>query len=79
MRTITEDQIIHFISTACKVPSSRIHPHTSLRDDLLLDSIDVLLLIAALENNFKVYLTTEEAEAIDTAYEANYYVQKHAA
>ncbi len=79
MKTTTQDRVIHLISGMCKVPSSRIHPFTSLRDDLHLDSVDMLLLIAALESDFKVYLTSEEADAIETVRDASYFMQRTAA
>ncbi|MBK7869213.1 MAG: acyl carrier protein [Saprospiraceae bacterium] len=79
MKTSTQDRVIDLISGVCRVPSSKIHPSTSLRDDLDLDPVDMLLLIAALENDFKVYLTPEEAEAIDTVQDASYYMQRRAA
>lgn len=75
----TQDRVIHLISGLLKVPSYKINPYTSLRDDLHLDHVDLLLLIAALESNFKVYLTTEEADSIDTIYDASSYLQKYAA
>ncbi len=79
MKTTTENRVIDLISGVCRVPLSRIHSYTNLRDDLHLDSIDMLLLIAALESDFKVYLTTEEAEAIETVHDASYYMQRYAA
>lgn len=79
MLTTTQHRVIDFISDECRVPSSYIHPDTSLRNDLYLDSVDVLLLIAALEHDFKVYLTKEEADAIDTVEEASFYMQRYAA
>lgn len=79
MLTTTQDRIIHLVSNVCRVPSSHIHPDTSFREDLDLDAIDVLLLIATLENNFKVYLTKEEADAIQTVQDVSYYMQRKAA
>lgn len=79
MLTITQNRVIDLISGVCRVPSSHIHPDTSLRNDLYLDSVDVLLLIAALEHDFKVYLTSEEADAIETVEDASFYMQRRAA
>ncbi len=77
--TTTHDQVIHLISDICRVPSTRIHALTSLRDDLHLDTVDLTLLIASLENNFKVYLTVEEANAIETVQDVSHFMQRHAA
>ncbi len=77
--TTTHDQVILLISDICRVPSTRIHALTSLRDDLHLDTVDLTLLIASLENNFKVYLTVEEANAIETVQDVSHFMQRHAA
>ncbi|HMN90895.1 MAG TPA: acyl carrier protein [Saprospiraceae bacterium] len=77
--TTTHDQVIHLISDICRIPSTRIHALTSLRDDLHLDTVDLTLLIASLENNFKVYLTVEEANAIETVQDVSHFMQRHAA
>ncbi len=75
----TQDRVIHLISGICRIPHSSIHPFTSLKDDLYLDTVDMLLLIAAIENDFNVYLTEEEANSIVTVRDASYYIQHHAA
>lgn len=66
----SEDRLIQAISFTLKVPASHIHPYTHLRDDLHLDAVDILLLIAKLENRFHVYLTPEEVESIETVRDA---------
>ncbi|MCG8326851.1 MAG: acyl carrier protein [Chitinophagales bacterium] len=74
-----QERIIDLISWKLNVPSSSIHPHTRLQDDLNLDAIDMLLLIAELESRFDVYLTKEEVEAIGTVRDASFYLQRNAA
>ena len=74
-----QERIINLISWKLNVPSSSIHPHTKLRDDLNLDAVDLLLLIAEMESRFNTYLTKEEVEAIATVRDASFYLQKHAA
>ena len=54
------------------MPVKHIHPYTHLQDELNLDAIDLLLLIAELESRFNVYLTPEEAEAIETVFGADH-------
>lgn len=61
-----EKRIAEVISWTLHLPASQLHPHTHLRDDLFLDPVDLLLLIAKLEYSFNVYLSPEEAEAIAT-------------
>lgn len=65
-----EARLIQAISFTLKVPASQIHPYTHLRDDLHLDAVDMLLLIAKLESRFHVYLTPEEVESIETVRDA---------
>ena len=75
----TQDRVIDLISWRLNVPPTHIHPYTHLKDDLHLDAIDLLLLIADLESRFNVYLSPEEAEAIETVQDASFYFQKYAA
>lgn len=58
--------MIEVISWMLNTPTSHIHPYSSLQDDLHLDGIDIMLLIAKLESSFNIYLTPEEAESIET-------------
>ncbi len=75
----TQNKVIDLISWKLKVPSSRIYPYTSLRDDLLLDAIDLMLLIAEIESSFNVYLSKEEVEAIETVEDASLLIKKYGA
>ncbi len=61
-----EDSIVHTISWSLKVPAHRLNWYTHLRDDLLLDTLDVQLLIVTLESHLNVFLSEEEADAIET-------------
>jgi len=65
-----ENRVIQAISFTLNVPASHIHPYTHLRDDLHLDAVDMLLLIAKLESRFRVYLTPEEVDSIETVRDA---------
>ena len=79
-KSTTEDRVIEVISFTLNIPSSRIHPHTDLRDDLFLDALDILLLIAKLESRFHVFLTPEEAESIETVSDAaRFFIRQPAA
>ena len=75
----SQERIIDIISWIINVPSSQILPYTSLREDLELDTIDLLLLIAELESQFNIYLTPEEVEAIETIQDISFFFQKQAA
>ena len=75
----TQNKVIDLISWKLRMPSSKIYPYTSLRDDLLLDPVDLMLLIAEIESSFNVYLSKEEVEAIETVEDASFLIKKHAA
>ena len=75
----TQNRVIDLISWRLNVPPTHIHPYMHLKDDLHLDAIDLLLLIADLESRLNVYLSPEEAEAIETVQDASFYFQKYAA
>ncbi|MEZ5043115.1 MAG: hypothetical protein R2828_24680 [Saprospiraceae bacterium] len=75
----TADSIIESIRWTLKPSVKRIYPFSHLQDDLHLDTIDLMLLIANLEYQFDVYLTPEEVASIETVQDASFYFQKHAA
>lgn len=79
MAPAMQEQIINLLSWKFNRPSSTIHPYTHLRDDLNLDAVDFLLLIAELESRLDVYLSREEVEAIATVHDASLYMQRRAA
>jgi len=74
-----QDQVIGHISWTLNVPASQIYPYTHFRDDLQMDALDILLLIAELENRLNLYLTPEEVEIIETVQDASYLFAKHVA
>ena len=74
----TQRRVIDLISLKLKVPPSKIFPYTDLRDDLLLDPIDMMLLIADIESSFNVFLSNEEVEMIETVGDATGLINKYA-
>jgi len=74
-----QDRVIGHISWSLNVPASQIYPYTHFKDDLQMDALDLLLLIADLESRLNVYLTPEEVEIIETVQDASYFFQKHVA
>lgn len=61
-----EHQIVNTISWTLNVAPQRLLPYTHFTDDLHLDDLDLLLLIATLENHLGVYLTREQVAGIQT-------------
>ncbi len=75
-----EQQLIELISWSLKIPSAQINPYSDFADDLHLDAIDKLLLIADLEAQYGIFLSPEEVATIQTVKDAsNYFTQRHAA
>ena len=52
--------------------------HLTIAEDLQLDQVDLTLLIATLESQLDVYLSTEEVARIETLADVNHYFAKHA-
>lgn len=75
-----EQQIIDMISWRLKIPSAQINPYSDFSDDLHLDAIDKMLLIADLEAQFSVFLTPDEAASIQTVHDASkFFIKRYAA
>ena len=66
----TQQRVIAMLSWLANVPTSRLCPTTNIKDDLNLDSIDVMMFIVQLEKWFNVVLPTEEVESIETVKDA---------
>lgn len=68
-----EHQIVNTISWTLNVAPQRLLPYTHFTDDLHLDDLDLLLLIATLENQLGVYLTREQVAGIQTIGDVTHY------
>ena len=67
----SQQRIINMVSWVANVPPSQVCLSTNLKDDLNLDSIDVMALIVKLERWFDVVLTNDEVETIETVKDAD--------
>ena len=72
-QTPIENKVLSTISWTLNVAPQRLLPYMHFTDDLHLDDLDLLLLIATLENQFGVYLTPEQAAGIETIGDATRY------
>ena len=79
LKPATEDRVIALIAYTLKMSNDHIYPYTHFQDDLHLDDIDRLLLIAKLESRFNVFLTSEEASSIETVRDASSFLMKSSA
>ena len=73
----TQTKVIDVISWIANIPSSQICPTTNLKEDLNLDSIDLMVLIVKLEEWFNITLSDEEVERIETVKDASECIHRY--
>lgn len=72
-----EDQLRRIISENLGVEESEVTPEKSFEDDFNADSLDLVELIMALEEQFKIEIPEDQAERIRTVGDAMEYVREH--
>jgi acyl carrier protein len=72
-----EDKIKKIICEQLEVNEKDVVPEASFVDDLGADSLDQVELIMAMEEEFDISISDEEAEKIVTVRDAIDYVEKH--
>lgn len=77
MSSIKED-VIDLISQELKIVKEEIKDDSRFVEDLNADSLDVVELIMALEDKFKISIPDEEAEKIKTVENVINYIEQHA-
>jgi acyl carrier protein len=75
-KEITE-KVVKVISEKLAIDPSEIHPDSAFIRDLGADSLDVVELIMALEEEFGLTIEEEEAEKIETVRDAIRYIQEN--
>jgi len=70
-------QVIDIVAKQLEVEPDRIKPESSFTDDLKADSLAVVELVLALEENFGVEIPDEDTETIKTVGDAVNYIQSH--
>ena len=78
MATSAEERLKKIIAKELSVSEEEVTPEASFIDDLNADSLDLVELIMALEEEFDVKISDEEADKIKTVKDAMDYVQEHA-
>jgi acyl carrier protein len=73
-----EDRLKKIIAKELSVSEEEVTPEASFIDDLNADSLDLVELIMALEEEFGVKISDEEADKIKTVKDAMDYLQEHA-
>ena len=77
MAMSAEDRLIKIIAKELSVSEEEVTPEASFIDDLNADSLDLVELIMALEEEFNVKISDEEADKIKTVRDAMDYIQEH--
>lgn len=71
------ERIIRLISAQFNVDEDGITLDTSFKDDLNADSLDLVELIMALEDEFGLEVEDDEVENIKTVGDAKEYIKRH--
>jgi acyl carrier protein len=74
-----EKQVTALISKSLKISEDKIKPDSSFVDDLGADSLDIVELVMAMEDEFQIDIPDKDAEAIKTVQDAISYIGKHKA
>ncbi|MCC6933838.1 MAG: acyl carrier protein [Deltaproteobacteria bacterium] len=73
----TAERVKAIIVEQLNVPAEEITPEASFIDDLGADSLDIVELVMALEEEYDIEISDEEAEKIQTVGDAVSYIQQH--
>ena len=73
-----EEKVKHIIVEQLGVDEDEVKPEASFVDDLGADSLDVVELVMALEEEFEMEISDEDAEKLTTVKQAIEYIQAHA-
>ncbi len=73
-----ETKVKEIISQQLEVSAEQLRPEASFVDDLKADSLAVVELVLALEQEFKLEIPEEDTEQIKTVKDAVNYIKSHA-
>lgn len=72
-----QQQVKGLISKSLKIPEDTIKPESSFVDDLGADSLDIVELVMALEDEFQIEIPDKDAESIKSVQDAINYIKAH--
>lgn len=75
--TATFERLRDIIAETLKVDKDKVTPEASFTDDLKADSLDLVELIMAFEDEYGVEIPDEDAQKIRTVADAQTYVEQH--
>ena len=73
-----EKKVKEIITQQLEVSAEQLRPEASFVDDLKADSLAVVELVLALEQEFKLEIPEEDTEQIKTVKDATNYIKSHA-
>jgi acyl carrier protein len=72
-----QQQVRGLISKSLKIPEDTIKLESSFVDDLGADSLDIVELVMALEDEFQIEIPDKDAESIKSVQDAINYIKAH--
>jgi acyl carrier protein len=78
MATFSEDRVKEIIAKELEVDAKQLSAEAKFIEDLGADSLDIVELVMALEEEFGLDIPDEEADKLKTVGDAMKYLQEHA-
>ena len=78
MATFSEDRVKEIIAKELEVEVKQLTPETKFIEDLGADSLDIVELVMALEEEFGIDIPDEDADKMKTVGDAMNYLKAHA-
>jgi acyl carrier protein len=78
MAAFSEDRVKEIIAKELEVDSKQLAPEAKFIEDLGADSLDIVELVMALEEEFGIDIPDEDADKMKTVGDAMKYLQEHA-
>ncbi len=79
MATFSEDRVKEIIAKELEVEAKQLTPDAKFIEDLGADSLDIVELVMALEEEFGIDIPDEDADKLKTVGDAMNYLKSHAA